>query len=33
MADDCDWPIDASCAQEEWDALTPEVQQRPTAAG
>lgn len=29
--DDCSWPIDTSCAQTEWDAYSPEVQQRATA--
>lgn len=29
--DDCAWPIDASCAQDEWDAFPPAVQVR--AAG
>jgi hypothetical protein len=29
--DDCIWPIDASCAQADWDALSPELQQRSAA--
>lgn len=28
MADDCEWPIDASCSQDEWDGYPPEVQAR-----
>lgn len=28
MVDECEWPIDASCSQTEWDALSPEIQAR-----